>query len=63
MDIRKLIVALYNAGEIPTKGGANTVYSLAQDFEESPEGVAAVMDMIGLNGDAAYDMAMELEEA
>ena len=62
-DMKKLVIALFESGDIPTKTWANNVYSLARDTEDSVESVANAMDMLGLEGEFAYDMALELEDA
>lgn len=59
--MKELILALYESGDIPTKAWASNVYSLARDTEDSVESVANAMDMMGLDGQAAFNMALELD--
>lgn len=59
--MKKLISALVESGDIPNKAIAQDVYALASITEDSPEAVAEAMDMLGLDGSVAFDMAMELE--
>ena len=61
-NMKALVIALYRSGDIPGKTWAENVYALARDTEDSVESVANAMDMLGLDGDVAYDMAMEMED-
>ena len=60
-DMKALVIALWESGDIPTKTLAENIYALAKDTEDSVESVANAMDMMGLDGSVAYDMAMEME--
>lgn len=59
-NVRNLITALVESGDIP-RNLANDVYTVALMSEDSPEAVAEAMDMVGLDGSAAFSMADELE--
>ena len=61
-DMKNLVLALFDSGDIPNKQWAKNVYQLARDTEDSVESVANAMDMMGLDGSVAYDMAAELYE-
>lgn len=60
-DMKALVIELYKSGDIPTKQWAKNIYQLAKDTEDSVESVANAMDMMGLEGQLAYDMADELD--
>lgn len=60
--MRELVIALYRSGDIPSRALAANIYALARDVEDSVESVANAMDMYGLDGSIAYDMALELED-
>lgn len=60
--VKPLVLALYDAGYLPTKGHATSVYVLARDTEDSVESVANAMDFWGFDGSVAFDMYDELEE-
>jgi hypothetical protein len=58
--MKELILALVESGDIPNKAIANDVYMLASITEDSVEAVAGAMDMLGLDGSVAFDMALEI---
>lgn len=58
-NVRNLITALVEAGDIP-RDLANDVYTVALMSEDSPEAVAETMDMMGLDGCAAFSMVDEM---
>ena len=59
-NMKELVLELYRNGDIPTKVWASNIYALARDTEDSVESVANAMDMLGLDGQLAYDLALEL---
>lgn len=59
-DMKALVISLWKSGDIPNKQWAQNIYDLARDTEDSVESVANAMDLMGLDGDVAFDMALEM---
>lgn len=61
VDMLALVKALLESGDIPNRRIAADVFALASITEDSVEAVASAMDMLELDGSAAFSVAEDME--